>query len=115
MTAQAAYQSQPDEFEQIEQAVLATPRGQWFLREYARRNRNADTEMVLNAINQMSSGGATEHGSHYVELMRRELQDMSSSIQQTRSEIAAIKPAEGGDTSSTRGTIPSERARPASG
>lgn len=34
----------------IETAVMETARGRWFLTEYARRNRAADTESVLKAI-----------------------------------------------------------------
>lgn len=49
--------SQPDpsglhdaDFETIEAAVNETVRGRWFLAEYARRNRVADTERVLEGI-----------------------------------------------------------------
>lgn len=37
-------------YEQIEAAVMETARGRWFLSEFARRNRHADTTMVLGAI-----------------------------------------------------------------
>ena len=40
-------------FEQIEAAVMETARGRWFLNEYARRNRQADTVMVLGAIERL--------------------------------------------------------------
>ena len=38
------------DFAAIEAAVMETSRGRWFLREFARRNRHADTETVLTAI-----------------------------------------------------------------
>ena len=37
------------DYEAIEGAVMETARGRWFLAEFARRNRNADTTMLLNA------------------------------------------------------------------
>lgn len=38
------------DYDAIAAAVMETARGRWFLAEYARRNRQADTEMVLGAI-----------------------------------------------------------------
>lgn len=38
------------DYDAIAAAVMETGRGRWFLAEYARRNRQADTEMVLSAI-----------------------------------------------------------------
>jgi len=38
------------DYDAIAAAVMETGRGRWFLTEYARRNRQADTEMVLGAI-----------------------------------------------------------------
>ena len=38
------------DFEAIESAVMETERGRWFLKEFARRNRTADTEILLDAI-----------------------------------------------------------------
>lgn len=40
-------------YEQIEAAVMETSRGRWFLSEYARRNRQADTMTVLSAIERL--------------------------------------------------------------
>ncbi|MGI9481903.1 MAG: hypothetical protein ACR2OR_06055 [Hyphomicrobiales bacterium] len=39
-----------EDYEAIEAAVMETARGRWFLKEYAHRNRTADTNMLLNAI-----------------------------------------------------------------
>jgi len=38
------------DYDAIAAAVMETARGRWFLAEYARRNRQTDTEMVLSAI-----------------------------------------------------------------
>ena len=48
----AARATQPGEadYEAIREAFMETARGRWFLGEYAKRNRNADTSMVLDAV-----------------------------------------------------------------
>ncbi|UPT93711.1 hypothetical protein J4G48_0030740 [Bradyrhizobium barranii subsp. apii] len=49
MSARAA---EPNEqhYDAIREAFMETARGRWFLGEYAKRNRNADTRMVLDAV-----------------------------------------------------------------
>ena len=49
ISARATQPSEAD-YEAIKDAFLETSRGRWFLTEYARRNRNADTRMVLDAV-----------------------------------------------------------------
>ena len=49
ISARAAQPSEED-YEAISQAFMETSRGRWFLGEYAKRNRNADTTMVLDAV-----------------------------------------------------------------
>jgi hypothetical protein len=39
-----------EDYEAIREAFMETSRGRWFLGEYARRNRNADTAKVLDAV-----------------------------------------------------------------
>jgi hypothetical protein len=48
----SAHATQPSEadYEAIREAFMETARGRWFLGEYAKRNRNADTRMVLDAV-----------------------------------------------------------------
>ncbi len=41
------------DYEAIHAAVMETARGRWFLKEYTRRNRSADTTLVLAAIEQI--------------------------------------------------------------
>jgi hypothetical protein len=41
------------DYEAIESAIMESSRGRWFLAEYARRNRHADTNMLLSAINKL--------------------------------------------------------------
>jgi hypothetical protein len=49
ISARAAQPSEED-YEAIREAFMETSRGRWFLGEYARRNRNADTRLVLEAV-----------------------------------------------------------------
>jgi hypothetical protein len=49
ISARASLPSEED-FAAIREAFMETSRGRWFLGEYARRNRNADTRMVLDAV-----------------------------------------------------------------
>jgi hypothetical protein len=49
ISARAAQPSEED-YDAISEAFMETSRGRWFLGEYARRNRNADTSMVLDAV-----------------------------------------------------------------
>ena len=49
ISARATLPSDED-YEAINQAFMETSRGRWFLGEYAKRNRNADTRMVLDAV-----------------------------------------------------------------
>jgi hypothetical protein len=45
-----ASQPREEDYEAISAAFMETSRGRWFLGEYARRNRNSDTRMVLDAV-----------------------------------------------------------------
>ena len=45
-----ATQPREEDYEAIRDAFMETSRGRWFLGEYAKRNRNADTRMVLDAV-----------------------------------------------------------------
>jgi len=49
ISARAAQPSEQD-YDAISEAFMETSRGRWFLGEYAKRNRNADTRMVLDAV-----------------------------------------------------------------
>ena len=49
ISASASLPTQAD-YDAINNAFMETARGRWFLAEYARRNRNADTAMVLEAV-----------------------------------------------------------------
>ena len=75
-------------YEDIHDAVLQTPRGRWFLEEFARRNRSADTDRILVELNRLQHTAVDTRS----EFLRQELNELSNAIEQTRSEIAQIKP-----------------------
>src|SRR5712671_6966526 len=67
ISARAALPSEED-YAAISAAFMETSRGRWFLSEYAKRNRNADTSMVLDAVARIEQNlaaqkdAAPEHG-----------------------------------------------------
>lgn len=82
------------DYEAIELAVMETERGRWFLREYARRNRNADTDVLLDAIKRLEQAVAGERVAQDVERLRSHLREMATAITRTKSEIATIHAVE---------------------
>ena len=80
------------DYEAIEAAVVETNRGRWFLAEYARRNRHADTKMLLTAIDRLEAAMRGERAAESVDRIRFDLVEMAKAIARTKAEIAAIKP-----------------------
>lgn len=48
----------PDDYDRIEEAVMETARGRWFLAEFARRVRAGDTQKILEAIHRLERASA---------------------------------------------------------
>ncbi len=80
------------DYEAIEQAVMETARGRWFLAEYARRNRHSDTVAVLDAIGKLENAVSVPRSTPDVDRVRMEIREMAHAIARTKAEIAAIKP-----------------------
>jgi hypothetical protein len=55
-----AVQPSEEDYAAISEAFMETSRGRWFLTEYARRNRNADTRMVLDAVARIEASLAAQ-------------------------------------------------------
>jgi hypothetical protein len=72
ISARASLPSEED-YDAIREAFMETARGRWFLDEYARRNRNADTSMVLDAVSRIEETLAQQRQSPPPEDMRPEL------------------------------------------
>ena len=59
ISARPALPSEQD-YDAIREAFMETSRGRWFLGEYAKRNRNADTTMVLDAVARIEQAMAAQ-------------------------------------------------------
>lgn len=75
------------DFDTIEAAVMETARGRWFLKEFARRNRNADTQAVLEAVDRLK---ALPLDARTVEPFRACLEKMAATIRETREEVRSL-------------------------
>ncbi|TVR09130.1 MAG: hypothetical protein EA385_08100 [Salinarimonadaceae bacterium] len=80
------------DYEAIEGAVMETSRGRWFLAEYARRNRNADTRVLLDAIERIEAAVERDRETHEKDRLRIDLMEMARAISRTKTEIASIRP-----------------------
>jgi chemotaxis regulatin CheY-phosphate phosphatase CheZ len=86
---------EPSEYDLIESAMSESARGRWFLTEYARRNRSADTDMLLGAIHRLENVVTSERGpAEGVGRLRGDLMEMANAIARTKAEIAAISAPE---------------------
>jgi hypothetical protein len=78
-------------------AVGASARGRAFLQEYARRNRHADTEVVLAALGRLESVARNQKASPEAERIRQDLRALLGTIHSARPQIdstpGAIKSA----------------------
>ena len=59
ISARPAVPSEAD-YDAIREAFMESSRGRWFLGEYAKRNRNADTAMVLDAVTRIEQALAAQ-------------------------------------------------------
>jgi chemotaxis regulatin CheY-phosphate phosphatase CheZ len=77
----------------LESLLKGSPRGRWFLAEYFRRNRSAETEMLLEALDRIERAVTKPAARHGVPgNVFAELMEMSDAIARTRREIAQIRP-----------------------
>ena len=77
-----------EDYRAIEEAVMETARGRWFLAEYAKRNRVSDTSRVVEAIDSLKSYITTEHDPADMLQLRLDILDMTQTIEQIKTEIA---------------------------
>ena len=82
------------DYDLIESAVMETERGRWFLHEYARRNRSADTQVLLGAIEKLEKVVTGERVAQDVDRLRLDLKEMATTIARTKTEISAIHAVE---------------------
>src|SRR5579872_3295069 len=68
ISARASMPTEAD-YEAICSAFMETARGRWFLGEYGKRNRNADTRMVLDAIERIEATLASQKAATSLSLL----------------------------------------------
>ena len=80
-----------EDYDAIEAAVMETSRGRWFLTEYARRNRNSDTDQILNKLERLERTIRRDRAVPDIDRIRLDLADMAEAITRTKQEIAQMK------------------------
>lgn len=80
-----------EDFDAIAAAVMETTRGRWFLAEYARRNRSADTDAVLAKLEGIERTIRRDRAVPDIDRIRLDLADMAEAISRTKQEIAQMK------------------------
>jgi hypothetical protein len=79
------------DYDSICAALMQTERGRWFLQEYARRNRSADTQVLLAAIERIEAVVCAERNRQVQPGIRSDLLEMAKAITRTRAEVAEIR------------------------
>jgi hypothetical protein len=82
-----------EDYAAIAEAFMETSRGRWFLTEYAKRNRNADTRMVLDAVARIEQSLTAQRE----ETLEREAslqREEGLSVQQAAEAVAAATAAQ---------------------
>lgn len=83
ISARAAQPSEAD-YDAIQEAFMETSRGRWFLGEYAKRNRNADTRMVLDAVARIEETLAASRKPARDPLLDQALESLRAALTQAR-------------------------------
>jgi hypothetical protein len=96
------------DYDSICAALMHTERGRWFLQEYARRNRSADTQLLLAAIQRIEAVVCAERNKQAQQGFRSDLLEMAKAITRTRAEVAEIK----ADASHAESARPETRTPP---
>ncbi|WP_027552718.1 hypothetical protein [Bradyrhizobium sp. Cp5.3] len=93
MSARAAEPNEQD-YDAIREAFMETARGRWFLGEYAKRNRNADTRMVLDAVAKIEETIAAQRQPVIEDRLPEALVAIRRAVEETEAvAVAAFDPA----------------------
>src|SRR3954447_25027797 len=94
ISARATLPSEAD-YDATREACMETARGRWFLGEYAKRNRNADTSMVLDAVARIEATIAAQRQPVVEDRLPEALIEIRRAIREAETiAIAAVDPAE---------------------
>jgi hypothetical protein len=89
ISARATLPSEAD-YDAIREAFMETSRGRWFLSEYARRNRNADTRMVLDAVARIEENLAAQKDAAPEHALAEALAAIREAVNEARATAAAL-------------------------
>jgi hypothetical protein len=80
----------PADYIAIERAILQSAKGRGFLSDYLLRNRNAETELLLEAIARLHRALEGTEGARQLTRMKSDLVDLQRNMARTRRELAAM-------------------------
>lgn len=92
------------DYQALESALAQSARGRWFLAEYARRNRTADTGALLEAVSRLEAAVTRERPSAAVHRIRFDLVEMAEAIARTKADVAALRATDHLDSASPLGS-----------
>src|SRR4051794_19627793 len=98
ISARAAMPGEAD-YDAISAAFMETSRGRWFLSEYAKRNRNADTRMVLDAVARIEQNLAAQKDAAPEHALAEALAAIRQAVDEARAAASAALGGAAGDDS----------------
>jgi len=75
-------------FEAIAAAISETPRGRWFLAEYARRHRNSELQALIDALGRLQGAAGSVQAPADLDRLRFRMVQMQRLIERAKIEIA---------------------------
>jgi hypothetical protein len=84
-----ATQPSEEDYDAIREAFMETSRGRWFLGEYAKRNRNADTRMVIDAVARIEEALAAQKNPAPDPALAEALSAIRAALDEARAEASA--------------------------
>jgi hypothetical protein len=89
ISARAAMPGEAD-YDAISAAFMETSRGRWFLSEYAKRNRNADTSMVLDAVARIEQNLAAQKDASPEQALAEALAAIRETVDEARAAASVV-------------------------
>lgn len=89
------------DYEAIREAFMETARGRWFLAEYTKRNRNADTNLLLEAVSRLEGNLAAQKQQPQGLSLTAALGAIRAALRQAKATAIEVLPRSDGDTVQT--------------
>lgn len=80
------------DYEAIREAFMETARGRWFLAEYTKRNRNADTNLLLEAVSRLEGNLAAQKQQPQGVSLTAALGSIRSAVRQAKATAIEVLP-----------------------